>query len=95
MIEYKIDSYLKNIDKNAIEGEISTHKRVVSIVSIKNTRSEIMVHRNEIMRIAKEIDVIETFLSINDKETIERLDKLSRHLAKNTPPTKPIANVIQ
>lgn len=34
MIEYKIDSYLKNIDKNAIEGEISTHKRVVSFVVI-------------------------------------------------------------
>ena len=41
------------------------------------------------------IKVIESFLSINDKETIERLDKLSRYLAKNTPPTKPIANVIQ
>ena len=53
MVEYKIDSYLKNIDENAIDGEISTHKRVVSIVSIKNQRIEIMVHRNEIMRIAK------------------------------------------
>jgi len=59
MIEYKIDSYLKNIDKNAIEGEISTHKRVVSFVSIKNQRSEIRVHRDEIMRIAKEIEDIE------------------------------------
>ena len=28
------------------------------------------------------IKVIESFLSINDKETIEKLDKLSRHLAK-------------
>ena len=41
------------------------------------------------------IKVIESFLSINDKETIEKLYKLSRHLAKNTPPTKPIANVTQ
>ena len=59
MIEYKIDSYLENIDENAIEGEISTHKRVVSFVSIKNLRGEIRVHRNEIMRIAKEIEDIE------------------------------------
>ena len=27
MIEYKIDSYLENIDENAIDGEISTHKK--------------------------------------------------------------------
>ena len=55
MVEYKIDSYLENIDKNAIEGEISTHKRVGSFVSIKNKRIEIRVHGYEIMRIAKEI----------------------------------------
>ena len=59
MVEYKIDSYLENIDENAIEGEISTHKRVVSFVSIKDKKSEIRVHRNEIMRIAKEIEDIE------------------------------------
>lgn len=59
MVEYKIDSYLKNIDKNAIEGEISTHKRVVDFVSIKDRKSEIRVYRNEIMRIAKEIEDIE------------------------------------
>ena len=41
------------------------------------------------------IKVIESFLSVNDKETIEKLGELSRHLAKNTPPTKPIANVTQ
>ena len=59
MVEYKIDSYLENIDENAIEGEISTHKRVVSFISIKDRKSEIRVHRNEIMRIAKEIEDIE------------------------------------
>ena len=59
MVEYKIDSYFENIDENAIEGEISTHKRVVSFVSIKDKKSEIMVHRDEIMRIAKEIEDIE------------------------------------
>ena len=59
MIEYKIDSYLENIDKNAIKGEISTHKRVVSFISIKDKKSEIRVHRDEIMRIAKEIEDIE------------------------------------
>ena len=59
MVEYKIDSYLENIDENAIEGEISTHKRVVSFVSIKDKKSEIRVHRDEIMRIAKEIEDIE------------------------------------
>ena len=59
MVEYKIDSYLENIDENAIEGEISTHKRVVSFISIKDRKSEIRVHRDEIMRIAKEIEDIE------------------------------------
>ena len=59
MVEYKIDSYLENIDENAIEGEISTHKRVVSFVSIKDKKSEIRVPRDEIMRIAKEIEDIE------------------------------------
>ena len=44
MVEYKIDSYLENIDKNAIDGEISTHKRVVSFISIKDRKSEIRVH---------------------------------------------------
>ncbi len=41
------------------------------------------------------IKVIESFLSINDRETIEKLDEMYDYLAKNTPPTKPIANVIQ
>ena len=41
------------------------------------------------------IKVIESFLSINDSMTIEKLDKLYGYLAKNTPPTNPIANVIQ
>jgi hypothetical protein len=59
MVEYKIDSYLENIDKNAIEGEISTHKRVVSFISIKDKKSEIRVHRDKIMRIAKEIEELE------------------------------------
>ncbi len=59
MVEYKIDSYFENIDENAIDGEISTHKRVVSFISIKDRKSEISVHRNEIMRIAKEIEDIE------------------------------------
>ena len=59
MIEYKIDSHLENIDENAIDGEISTHKRVVSFISIKDRKSEIRVHRDEIMRIAKEIEDIE------------------------------------
>ena len=41
------------------------------------------------------INVIESFLSINDRETIEKLDEMYDYLAKNTPPTNPIANVIQ
>ena len=41
------------------------------------------------------IKVIESFLSINDRETIEKLDEMYDYLAKNTPPTNPIANVIQ
>ena len=41
------------------------------------------------------IKVIESFLSINDSITIEKLDKLYGYLIKNTPPTNPIANVIQ
>ena len=59
MVEEKIDSYLENIDENAIDGEISTHKRVVSFISIKYKKSEIWVHRDKIMRIAKEIEDIE------------------------------------
>ena len=41
------------------------------------------------------IKVIESFLSINDRQTIEKLDKMYDYLIKNTPPTNPIANVIQ
>ena len=41
------------------------------------------------------IKVIESFLSIKDKETIEKLDKMHDYLIKNTPPTSPIENVIQ
>ena len=41
------------------------------------------------------IKVIESFLSINDRETIEKIDEMYDYLAKNTPPTNPIANVIQ
>lgn len=41
------------------------------------------------------IKVIESFVSINDKETIEKLDKMSDYLIKNTPPTSPIEKAIQ
>ena len=41
------------------------------------------------------IKVIESFLSINDKETIEKLAKMDDYLSENTPTTSPIENVIQ
>ena len=41
------------------------------------------------------IKVIESFLSIKDRETIEKLDEMYDYLIKNTPPTKPTANVSQ
>ena len=41
------------------------------------------------------IKVIESFVSIKDKETIEKLDKMYDYLIKNTPPTSPIGKAIQ
>ena len=41
------------------------------------------------------IKVIESFVSIKDKETIEKLDKMYDYLIKNTPPRSPIEKAIQ
>ena len=57
---HKVSGRLHPTEPIGISGFYApSYKRVVSFVSIKNQRSEIRVHRDEIMRIAKEIEDIE------------------------------------